>query len=74
MITLKFKCRPDIIHPEERQKHIEQIDETMSLIIELVNWDESSINEHGDRALLTLKSLNSLKFDLKQSIEEEITE
>ena len=72
MITLKFKRRPDLIHPEERQKHISSIDATMAILIEMVNCNESIFNTYGDNVLSVLGGLNSLKFDLTTSIEEEI--
>ena len=72
MITLKFKRRPDLIHPEERQKHISSIDATMAILIEMVNCDESIFNSYGDNVLSVLGGLSSLKFDLTTSIEEEI--
>lgn len=70
--TYQLKNRPELLHPENREKYISEIGETISLFLDILGDYDGIVNEFGERAIISMAMLNSLRRDLTDTVDLEI--
>lgn len=55
----------ELFHPEIREKYINQIGETISLLLEILDCNEDLVVEYGEPAIRSMAMLDSIRRDIR---------
>lgn len=55
----------EFFHPEIREKYIDKIGETISLMLEILDFNEDLAVEYGEPAIRSMAMLDALRRDLR---------